>query len=188
MNKLIYMMLLMVGVFATSCGESEAEKLEKEELAAYKAAQYNLFEAKSSDSEYEKLMNPDGSGNYVYCKKLKEGTGKKAYFNSHVSVYYKGYLTDSTLFDSCVLADAPPFQCAVSSSYYTSSYPSVIDGWTVALQYMRGGDIYEVWIPQYLAYGSTAQTDIPAYSTLIFEIELVSVDVQAVESPDLDSD
>lgn len=44
------------------------------------------------------------------------------------------------------------------------------------------GDKYEVWIPQQLAYGASDNGDIPAYSTLIFEIELVSVDEQAASA------
>lgn len=59
---------------------------------------------------------------------------------------------------------------------------SVISGWTVALQHMVEGDKYEVWIPQQLAYGASDNGDIPAYSTLIFEIELVSVDEQAASA------
>lgn len=43
-------------------------------------------------------------------------------------------------------------------------------------------DKYEVWIPQQLAYGASDNGDIPAYSTLIFEIELVSVDEQAASA------
>ena len=46
---------------------------------------------------------------------------------------------------------------------------------------MVEGDKYEVWIPQQLAYGANGSGSIPGYSTLIFEIELVSVDVQAVK-------
>ena len=63
-----------------------------------------------------------------------------------------------------------------------NGYGSVISGWTVALQHMVEGDKYEVWIPQQLAYGASDNGDIPAYSTLIFEIELVSVDEQAASA------
>ena len=50
------------------------------------------------------------------------------------------------------------------------------------MQHMVEGDKYEVWIPQQLAYGASDNGDIPAYSTLIFEIELVSVDEQAASA------
>lgn len=179
MNKLIYMIILAVCGFATSCKDNTAEELEEQEIEAYKQAQWNAFEAIGKDSSYVKLANPAGNY-YVYAKKLREGTGKKAYYNSHVSMYYVGTLTDGTEFDSCVEAYNTPFTCSVSSSYASTTYSSVITGWSVALQYMREGDIYEVWIPQQLAYGSQDTDDIPAYSTLIFKMELVSVDVQAV--------
>ena len=109
-------------------------------------------------------------------------------FNSRVSVYFKGSLTDGTEFDARLFEDGTPFKCAVSSYYanYSNSNPngygSVISGWTVALQHMVEGDKYEVWIPQQLAYGASDNGDIPAYSTLIFEIELVSVDEQAASA------
>jgi peptidylprolyl isomerase/FKBP-type peptidyl-prolyl cis-trans isomerase FklB len=173
------MIILAICGFATSCKDNTAEELEEQELAAYKQAQWDEFEKKGEDSSYVKLTNPAGNY-YVYAKKLKEGTGKKVYYNSHVSIYYVGKLTDGTVFESYVEATNTPFLCSVSSSYASTTYSSVITGWSVALQYMREGDKYEVWIPQQLAYGSKETDDIPAYSTLIFEIELVSVDVQAV--------
>ena len=59
--------------------------------------------------------------------------------------------------------------------------PSYLVG-QLLLQHMVEGDKYEVWIPQQLAYGASDNGDIPAYSTLIFEIELVSVDEQAASA------
>lgn len=97
-------------------------------------------------------------------------------------------MTDGTEFDARLFEDGTPFKCAVSSYYanYSNSNPngygSVISGWTVALQHMVEGDKYEVWIPQQLAYGASDNGDIPAYSTLIFEIRLVSVDEQAASA------
>lgn len=101
-------------------------------------------------------------------------------------------MTDGTVFDQQLFDDGIPFPCAVSPYYaktvtdpVTNSqtkYGSVISGWTVALQHMVEGDKYEVWIPQQLAYGASESGDIPAYSTLIFEIELVSVDEQAASA------
>jgi len=51
----------------------------------------------------------------------------------------------------------------------------IIDGFSTALQHMDVGDKWEVWIPWQLGYGSSASGTIPAYTTLVFEIELVSI-------------
>ena len=94
-------------------------------------------------------------------------------------------MIDGTEFDARLFEDGEPFKCAVSSAvadynYYSNpdGYQSVIEGWTVALQHMVEGDKWEVYIPYELGYGEVDNGDIPACSTLIFEIEVVSVDQQ----------
>ena len=51
----------------------------------------------------------------------------------------------------------------------------VIKGWTEALTHMPAGSVWEVYIPQELAYGERAQSKIDPFSTLIFKIELLEV-------------
>jgi peptidylprolyl isomerase/FKBP-type peptidyl-prolyl cis-trans isomerase FklB len=51
----------------------------------------------------------------------------------------------------------------------------LIDGFSTALQHMEVGDKWEVWIPWQLGYGAIGQREIKAYSTLVFEIELVDI-------------
>lgn len=174
-----------------SC-KDDKDNTEEIEQEAYKQKNDAAFEAKASDASYVKWMSQANNG-YVYAKLITKGTGKKIYYNSRVSVYYKGWKIDGTVFDSLLFDDGAPLKCAVSSyyanysNYNPTGYSSVIEGWGVALQNMVEGDKYEIWIPQQLGYGTTLHsgtTDaktIPAYSTLIFEIEVVSVDVQAVK-------
>ena len=57
----------------------------------------------------------------------------------------------------------------------TFSVTGVIKGWTEALQLMPEGSKYKLYIPQELAYGTNDHGDIPAGSTLIFEVELLKV-------------
>ena len=136
------------------------------------------------NSDYNRISAESGN-DYVYYKSLQEGTGKKIFYTSQVQVYYKGTLIDGTEFDARLFEDGEPFKCAVSSAvadynYYSNpdGYQSVIEGWTVALQHMVEGDKWEVYIPYELGYGEVDNGDIPACSTLIFEIEVVSVDQQ----------
>jgi peptidylprolyl isomerase len=51
----------------------------------------------------------------------------------------------------------------------------VIDGWQIALQQMHAGDKWVIYIPYEMGYGSKACAGIPAFSTLVFEVELLSI-------------
>ena len=187
MKKYLHIALMLLCVFVVSSCKDDDDDTEAVEREAYKLEQDIAFQAKVNETGFVRWYSEAGDG-YVCAKLIEKGNGKQAYFNSRVSVYYKGSLTDGTEFDARLFEDGTPFKCAVSSYYanYSNSNPngygSVISGWTVALQHMVEGDKYEVWIPQQLAYGASDNGDIPAYSTLIFEIELVSVDEQAASA------
>lgn len=83
-----------------------------------------------------------------------------------VTVNYRGTLKDGTVFDSSYDRGIPA----------TFGVSQVIPGWTEALQLMRPGDKYLLYIPSNLAYGGRAMGDkIPAFSDLIFEVELLQI-------------
>ena len=82
------------------------------------------------------------------------------------SVHYKGTLINGKQFDSSIDRGAPA----------TFAPNQVIAGWTEALQLMKEGDKWRVFIPYNLAYGSRgAGGDIPPCSALIFEMELIKI-------------
>lgn len=189
MKKYLHIALMLLCVLVVSSCKGDDDDTAAVEQEAYKLENETAFLAKGQDPSYVKWVSEAGDG-YVYAKLIKKGNGKQAYFNSRVSVYYKGSLITGTVFDQQLFDDGIPFKCAVSPYYtYTERNPttgaviatwsSVISGWGVALQNMVEGDKYEVWIPQQLAYGVSGQGDIKPYSTLVFEIELVTVDVQS---------
>ena len=96
---------------------------------------------------------------------LKQGAGPKAKATDTVVVRYHGTLIDGTVFDSSVeRGDTAEF-----------AVTGVIQGWTEALQLMSAGDKFKLFIPSTLGYGPRAAGKIPANSTLIFEVELVSI-------------
>ena len=98
-------------------------------------------------------------------KVLKEGTGETPTANDKVKTHYRGTLIDGTEFDSSYKRNQPA-EFAVTG---------VIKGWTEALQLMKTGAKWELYIPADLAYGTRGRPSIPPNSVLIFEIELLEI-------------
>ncbi len=94
-----------------------------------------------------------------------EGSGVNPDENDEVTVHYEGKLIDGTIFDSSIKRGEPA----------TFGLNQVIPGWTEGLQLMKEGGKTTFFIPQQLAYGQQDMGTIPAYSTLIFEVELIKV-------------
>jgi len=100
-------------------------------------------------------------------KIIKEGNGEIPTDSSTVKVHYKGTLIDGTEFDSSYKRNEPT----------TFRANQVIKGWTEALTMMPVGSKWELYIPQELAYGARETGgQIKPFSTLIFEVELISVE------------
>ncbi|MCF6353154.1 MAG: FKBP-type peptidyl-prolyl cis-trans isomerase [Cyclobacteriaceae bacterium] len=98
---------------------------------------------------------------------LVEGNGDKPTLNSNVTTHYHGTTIEGNVFDSSVQRGQP------------ASFPvsGVIKGWTEALQLMTIGSKWKLFIPSELAYGDRgAGADIEPHATLIFEVELLSID------------
>ncbi len=96
---------------------------------------------------------------------IAEGSGAKPTISSTVTVNYRGVLPDGTEFDSSYSRNQPA----------TFSVGGVIDGWTEGLQLMSVGSKYVFTIPPELAYGAQGSGPVPPNATLIFEVELLSI-------------
>ena len=101
----------------------------------------------------------------VQYKVIKEGNGPMPKDTSMVKVNYEGKTIDGNVFDSSYKRGEPVSLRA----------NQVIKGWTEALVHMPVGSVWEVYIPQNLAYGEREQGQIKPFSVLIFKIELVSL-------------
>ena len=99
-------------------------------------------------------------------KVITEGKGAIPADTCKVKVNYKGTLIDGTEFDSSYKRKEPT----------TFRANQVIKGWTEALTMMPVGSKWELYIPQELAYGSRDQGQIKPFSTLFFEVELLSIE------------
>lgn len=125
------------------------------------------------ESDYFKLQAKD----CVIVEVLKEGTGSGCpLFTDKVRVHYQGRLIPSVTYTDGYIFD----QSFYGTFNSLTSVPSelavngVVDGFATALQKMHIGDKWRVHIPYQLGYGEKSQDAIPGYSTLVFEIELVS--------------
>lgn len=98
---------------------------------------------------------------------IQMGTGTRATSYKSVSVIYKGWLDDGTVFDSN-LDPSKPFTFTIGAG-------QVIAGWDQGLLNLPSRTVLQLIIPPPLGYGDRAQGTIPANSTLHFWIEIISV-------------
>lgn len=138
----------------------QKHRAHQKELAAKNIESGQAFLAENSKKDGVKQTD---SG--LQYKVLTEGTGPKPKASDTVKVHYKGTLIDGTEFDSSYQRGEP------------AQFPltGVIKGWTEGLQLMPVGSKYEFYIPADLAYGASPRPNIPANSTLIFEVELLEI-------------
>ena len=126
----------------------------------YAQANKAWLEAKAKEDGVKPL--PKG----MYYKVISVGSndGKHPTKRSVVTVHYTGCTIDGKQFDSSLGGVPVAFRLN-----------ELIEGWIIALQHMCIGDKWEIYIPSELGYGKYSQPGIPAYSTLIFELELCSI-------------
>ena len=156
----------------------------RETMVAFeKDLQEKKIEAgKKNSAEAEKFLSENKSKEGVKAtpsglqyKVLKDGTGAQPKSTDTVTVNYRGTLTDGTEFDSSYKRGQPA----------TFPVAGVIKGWTEALQLMKVGSKYQLFIPPDLAYGPSGQGAIPPNAVLIFEVELL--DTKAPQAPGADA-
>ncbi len=138
--------------------EIQAKTMEKT-YGAYKKEGED-FLAKNAKAEGVKVL-PSG----VQYKVIKEGSGAIPADTSLVKVHYEGKTLDGNVFDSSYKRGEP----------ITLRCNQTIKGWTDAMVHMPAGSVWEVYIPQELAYGEREQGQIKPFSVLTFKIELLEV-------------
>lgn len=99
-------------------------------------------------------------------KIIKEGTGPHPKSTDFVVVHYKGTFIDGTEFDSSYSRGKPA----------TFPLTRVIKGWTEALQLMKVGGKWQLFIPPHIGYGKKGKGEIGPEATLIFEVEFLRID------------
>ncbi len=120
-------------------------------------------DVKTLEVEYDQLDGTKGKS-FIQYKVIKEGSGPMPKDTSLVKVHYEGKTIDGKVFDSSYGKE--PADMRVNQ---------VIKGFTQALVHMPEGSIWEVYIPQELAYGERQAREIQPFSALIFKVELLNV-------------
>lgn len=198
---ILYLLALLAPVgLLSSCSESDNEE---EEFPNWKKTNEQYFNnlyamAKSSadmgDKSWKVIRQwsleestAKDPYDYIVVNVLENGTGSGCpLYTDSVKVHDEGRLLPSTsypdgyVFDKSFTGEFNP-ATALPAKFAVSG---MIDGFTTALQYMHIGDRWKVYIPYQLGYGSSASGSIPAYSTLVFDVTLVSYYRAGVEVPD----
>jgi len=120
-----------------------------------------------------KLKQVSATESGLQYRVIKDGAGEQPASEDSVTVHYHGTLPDGTVFDSSYERGEP----------VTFPLNRVIAGWSEALQLMKEGDKWQLYIPSHLAYGSQgAGGQIGPNQTLVFEVELIKVQGPITES------
>jgi FKBP-type peptidyl-prolyl cis-trans isomerase len=144
--------------------EAAEKKKQEDKKANAKKSESSLLKKYLKDNKI--TAKPTASGLY-YIEKVK-GTGPQIHAGSKVSVQYTGTLLNGKKFDSSRDRGGKPFDLEVGKG-------NVIKGWDEGLLHMSKGGKAILIVPSSIAYGEQEMGSIPAYSTLVFDIEVVDV-------------
>jgi FKBP-type peptidyl-prolyl cis-trans isomerase len=145
----------------------QKELMAKQEELLKKLGEKNKGEGEAFLAENKKKEGVKTLESGLQYKVIKAGNGKKPTLSDTVTTHYRGTLIDGTEFDSSYRRGQPA----------TFPVRGVIPGWTEALQLMEVGAKWQLFIPPNLAYGERgAGRNIGPNATLIFEIELISIE------------
>lgn len=142
-----------------------AELREKQMAKQREAGAGNKKEGEAFLAENQKKEGVKTTPSGLQYKIVVQGTGSLPTTNDTVVTHYRGTLINGTEFDNSYKRGEPA----------TFPVTGVIKGWTEALLMMPVGSKWQLFIPSDLAYGERGRPNIPANSTLLFDIELIDI-------------
>ena len=196
--KYIWLALILfplVGM-VSSCSEEETEEAE---FANWQQKNEAYFNQVVSDSKYQKILtytkdatnSSVTNADYIYVDVLEEGSGTQTpLYTDSIFYTYRGRLIPSKsyangfVFDQSFLGDfdwskSAMLKACVSWNPVKTSTGTVntlfTEGFCTALQHLKKGSRWLVYIPYQLGYGDTGSSSIPGYSTLVFEIAIADI-------------
>jgi FKBP-type peptidyl-prolyl cis-trans isomerase len=151
--------------------QQDMMKIEQEKRATQGQGNKSKEEAFLKENAQKPGIKITASG--LQYKVITQGNGPLPKESDTVKVHYRGTLLDGTEFDSSYKRNEP------------AVFPlkGVIKGWTEALQLMKVGSKYQIYLPSNLAYGEQgAGQIIGPNATLIFDVELIAIEKAAAET------
>lgn len=141
--------------------DAEAKIIAEKKKAGEEAALQAYFKANKINA----IKSPEG----IYYVITKATTGEKAHNGDNITANYTGKFLDGKKFDSnmdSAFHHVQPFSFPLGQG-------RVIKGWDIAFSILRKGEKATIYVPSSLGYGDRGQGSIPAFSTLVFDVELV---------------
>lgn len=170
LSFLLILIIAACGPASTQTAESEADEHETSEETSVEEETGEEEEAVVEEAEPESgasdIQGSQTTATGLQYIEIEAGSGPVPNVGDTVTVHYTGTLEDGTEFDSS--AGAEPIEFPLGVGY-------VIPGWDEGISLMREGGKAQLIIPPELAYGPQERPNIPANSTLYFDVELVSV-------------
>ncbi len=179
MKSVVLALVVALCIALTGCNSNKVEKIEidkgpmevvRTEDSLYKEAGENPFQSgfKEQAERNLEILDKGMAKSRLQIEDLKEGTGEGVKDGDTVKVNYRGTLTSGEEFDSSYERDEP--------FSFTVGKGSVIKGWEEGILGMKAGGKRKLTVPADMAYGDRELPGIPANSTLVFEIELLSIE------------
>ena len=149
MKKILFALVLTT-LFISCSKDKEIDYVAKNEQDIIAYIEKNHLTAQRSDSGLYYIINDAGSGDQPTT-------------TSNVTVAYKGYFTNGSVFDES------------NAGGISFNLQEVVQGWTEGITYFKEGGSGILLVPAHLGYGSNDRGPIPGGSVLIFEVKLISV-------------
>lgn len=144
-------LLVVLAILFISCNKEDTTNSDADDEAIRAYLSTNSIDATKHESGLYYLITEDGSGNHPTI-------------NSKVTLKYRGYFTDDSVFDESW------------NSPITFSLSNLIKGWQIGIPLFKPGGKGTLFIPSNLAYGSSGSGSVPGNTVIIFDIELIEVE------------
>jgi FKBP-type peptidyl-prolyl cis-trans isomerase FklB len=173
-NKLIILAISLFLVLTSACNSFD-DSDNTVDYTKWKAVNDAYFVNMKDSVGYVLYNVPAGQGGGSFYYKITTPgiqTGGNPAYNDYVVVNYRGKLINGTVFEQTYSEASPLNNSTAKPAKFMTS--RLITGWTLNLMQMKAGEIRTIILPQELAYGASGVSAISPYSTLRFDIQLVS--------------